>query len=110
VKSAVIKSFRPDYDSVVVTLDGRPGETAFRVRGSDRSTVAKMLPGDRIQFDSVCDRGDRVLAIDVAPVRRSCALKYPSTMPPVPQFKPIAQVRVVELLSRNSLPPRLYDA
>jgi hypothetical protein len=40
--TAVLRSFKPDLDLIVVKLDGRSAEVALRVSGSDRSTIATL--------------------------------------------------------------------
>jgi hypothetical protein len=66
--TAVIRSFRPAHGLVIVKVDGRAPEVALRVCGSDRSTVAELRPGQRIQFDFQCDRHGHVFAIDVTAI------------------------------------------
>jgi cold shock CspA family protein len=53
---------------VIVKVDGMAPDVAFRVCGSDRSTVAELRPGQRIQFDFQCDRHGHVFAIDVTAI------------------------------------------
>lgn len=66
--TAVIRSFRPDHGLVIVKVDGRAPDVALRVCGSDRSTVAGLRPGQRIQFDFQCDHHGHVFAIDVTAI------------------------------------------
>jgi len=66
--TAVIKSFKADRGIVIVKVDERSPGVALRLCGSDRTTVAKMLPGQRIQFEFACDRKGNVFGIDVTPV------------------------------------------
>lgn len=66
--TAVIRSFNPDHDLVVVKVEGRAPDVALRLCGSDKSTVAKLRPGQRIRFDFQCGRHGQVFAIDVTPI------------------------------------------
>jgi hypothetical protein len=64
--TAVIRSFEPDRGLVDVLLVGTLSEATSRVRGSDRSTVARLRRGEPIQFELVRDRHGHECAIDVA--------------------------------------------
>jgi|HubBroStandDraft_2_1064218.scaffolds.fasta_scaffold1912901_1 hypothetical protein len=66
--TAVIRSFEPDRDLVHVLLVGNLSEATLRVRGSDRSIIARLPCGEPIHFQLVRDRQGRQCAIDVAPV------------------------------------------
>jgi cold shock CspA family protein len=66
--TAVIRSFRPDHGLVIIKVDGMAPDVALRVCGSDRSTVAELRPGQRIQFDFQCDRHGHVFAINVTAI------------------------------------------
>jgi hypothetical protein len=66
--TAIVKSFNPGRELVIVKLDGRPAGVALRVCGSDRAAVTKMPPGQRIRFDLSWDRHGQVFAIDVVPI------------------------------------------
>jgi hypothetical protein len=65
VVSGVVRSFEPDQGLVCVLLVEDLCEKTFRVRGSDRSTVAHLLRGDPIQFQLARDRRGRTCAIDI---------------------------------------------
>jgi len=65
--TAVLRSFKPELDLIIVKLDGRSAEVALRVSASDRSIIARLPPGHKIGFDLECDRHGRVFAIDVTP-------------------------------------------
>jgi hypothetical protein len=67
--TAVIRSFEPDLGLVHVLLVGTLSETTLRVRGSDRSIVARLGRGEPIQFELVRDRHGHECAIDIAPLR-----------------------------------------
>jgi len=64
--TAVIRSFEPDRGLVHVLLVGTLSEATLRVRGSDRSTVARLRRGEPIQFELVRYRHGHECAIDVA--------------------------------------------
>jgi hypothetical protein len=66
--TAVIRSFEPDRGFVQVLLVASLSETALRVRGSDKSIVARLPRGEPIQFRLARDRRGRECAIDVAPI------------------------------------------
>ena len=66
--TAVIKSFNRDHGLVIVKIDGGAADIALRLGSSDRSTVAKLSPGQRIRFDFQCSRHGQVFAIDVSAV------------------------------------------
>jgi len=66
--TAVIRSFEPDQGLVHVLLVGTLCETTLRVRGSDKSVVARLPRGEPIQFELARDRHGHECAIDVAPI------------------------------------------
>ena len=66
--TAVIRSFNLDHGLVIVKVDGRAPDVALRLCGSDRSTVANLMPGRRIRFDFQRGRHGQVFAIDVTPI------------------------------------------
>jgi hypothetical protein len=67
--TAFIRSFEPDQGLVHVLLVGTLSEATLRVCGSDRSVVARLPPGEPIQFQLVRDRHGRECAIDIESVR-----------------------------------------
>jgi hypothetical protein len=64
--AAVIRSFEPDQGIMRVLLVGTMSETALRVRGSDRRTIARQPQGKPISFELARDRYGRDCAVDVA--------------------------------------------
>ena len=64
--TAVIRYFEPDQGLVHVLLVGTLSETSLRVRGSDRSVVARLPRGEPIKFRLARDRQGRACAVDVA--------------------------------------------
>jgi hypothetical protein len=70
VTAAIIRSFQPDSGIVRVLLAKTLTETSLRVRGSDKSVVARLPLGEPIEFELVRDRRGRDCAIDVAPICR----------------------------------------
>src|SRR5712691_8883788 len=75
--TAVIRSVRPDHGLVIVKVDGKAPNVALRVGGSDRSTVARLRPGQKIRFDLQCDPHGNMFAIDVtaiSPLPSNCGV------------------------------------
>jgi hypothetical protein len=66
--TAVLRSFNPDHDLIIVKVDGRSPQVALKVCRSDRSTMARLPAGSRIHFDFACDRHGQVFAIDITPL------------------------------------------
>ena len=66
---AVIKSFERDESLLIVRVNGTSPEVSLRLCGSDRSTVAKLGPGETISFDIARDQRGGAVAIDVTPVQ-----------------------------------------
>lgn len=68
--TADIRHFERDHGLVVVKLaDPHVPELALRVCGSDRSTLARLGPGETIQFDIACDRRGHPVAFDISAIR-----------------------------------------
>jgi hypothetical protein len=75
--TAVIRSFESGLDLVHVLLVGTLCETALRVRGSDRSIVARLGHGEPIQFELVRDQRGR----ECASISRPCVRLRPHRPP-----------------------------
>ena len=67
--TAIIKYFKRDESLVVVQIAGTALDVALRVCGTDRSTAAKLVPGETISFDIARDRRGCAVAIDIAPIQ-----------------------------------------
>ena len=64
--TGVLKSFNHDRALAIVRLEGRSAEVALRVSGCDKTTIASLRPGQKIQFDLACGQHGQVYAVDVA--------------------------------------------
>ena len=64
--AGILRSFDADHGLVRVLLVGNLSEATLRVRGSDKSTVARVPCGKPIQFELVRDGQGRACAIDVS--------------------------------------------
>ena len=67
--AGVLRSFEPDEGVVQVLLVDDMSETTLRVRGSDRVTIARLAPGEPIQFHLVRDNQGRTCAIDISLIK-----------------------------------------
>lgn len=65
--TAIIRSFEPDKGLVRVVVTGALAEVPLRVRGSDKSVVARLPRGQHIRFHLAHDQNGHGCAIDVAP-------------------------------------------
>ncbi|HML11149.1 MAG TPA: hypothetical protein VK432_09830 [Stellaceae bacterium] len=68
--AAIIRSFEPDRGIVRVLLAKTLTEASLRVCGSDKSVIARLPPGEPIEFELVRDRRGCDCAIDVVPICR----------------------------------------
>jgi hypothetical protein len=69
VTTAIIKYFKRDESLVVVRVAGTALDVALRVCGTDRSTAAKLVPGETVSFDIARDRRGCAVAIDVSSIQ-----------------------------------------
>ena len=67
--TAIIKYFKRDESLVVVRVAGTALDVALRVCGTDRSTAAKLVPGETISFAIARDRRGCAVAIDVTSIQ-----------------------------------------